>query len=88
MPRYILDNYNTQGMENQEEVGNLNYKLSLTPAKETFYAWMHELNKIGFLAINSAPVVTASKYSLAGSTTGDSFQNASELKVMTYDGVM
>eukprot|EP00957_Ditylum_brightwellii_P077935 5923368-Ditylum_brightwellii.AAC.1 len=85
MPQYILENYNIEGIENQEEVGNLHYKLSLTPAKETFHTQMHELNKIGFLAINSHPVETTSKYSLVRSATGDSFQNISELKVMNYD---
>eukprot|EP00957_Ditylum_brightwellii_P191858 14605569-Ditylum_brightwellii.AAC.1 len=87
---YIIDNFNIgdNQLENNEEVNNLQYKLSLTPAKEKFYAQMQGRNEVGLLAINSVQDKTTNKYGLVGSATGDSSKHTIELKVMTYDKAM
>eukprot|EP00957_Ditylum_brightwellii_P049842 3778805-Ditylum_brightwellii.AAC.1 len=57
LPQYILDNYNLgDNTENNEEVTNFNFELSLTPAKDKFYAQMRELNELGLLAIGAQDV--------------------------------
>eukprot|EP00957_Ditylum_brightwellii_P185423 14118768-Ditylum_brightwellii.AAC.1 len=57
----------------------MEYKIRLTPTKEKFYTQTKELNEISFLATEAG---------LVGSTTGDSFDCISQLKVMNYQEAM
>eukprot|EP00957_Ditylum_brightwellii_P148534 11310111-Ditylum_brightwellii.AAC.2 len=81
MPWFITESYNIgdNSLENNEEVHNLQYELSLTPAKEKFYAQMQKLNKVGLLAMDSAQDVSANAYGLVGTATCNCYKHTSEL---------
>eukprot|EP00957_Ditylum_brightwellii_P053639 4064337-Ditylum_brightwellii.AAC.2 len=88
MPSYLTENYNINLGDEGREVNNLEYDISLTPAKTKFHAHMRAINEIGFLIIDMEQNDLEQEYNLVRAAVGNSFEHTGQLKVMTYNKAM